>query len=182
VVTPGFIDGHTHMDAQLFWDPLGSCSCWHGVTTAVIGQCGFTLAPSAPDRQDLVILSIERAEDISPVAMAEGIDWSWSTFPEYLDAVDAQPKGINYVANIGHSPLRTFVMGERAFEAKATDDEVAAMQHILVRLHDVEDAPPCDRRWSPGGVAARVVGGAACTGRGARRSRDRRLPARRGPA
>ena len=79
VVSPGFIDGHTHMDAQIFWDELGSCSCWHGVTTVVMGHCGFTLAPARPDERALVVRNLERAEDISGVAMAAGITWTWST-------------------------------------------------------------------------------------------------------
>jgi N-acyl-D-aspartate/D-glutamate deacylase len=126
-VTPGFIDGHTHMDAQVFWDPLGSNSCWHGVTTVVMGNCGFTLAPAASEDRLLVIRSLERAEDISRAAMDAGIEWSWTNFAEYLDAVDRLPKGINYAANIGHSALRTFAMGERAFEQAATEDDLAAM-------------------------------------------------------
>ena len=126
-VTPGFIDGHTHMDAQVFWDPLGSCSCWHGVTTAIMGHCGFTLAPAPAEAKQLVVRNLERAEDISGTAMAAGIDWTWTTFAEYLDAVDRLPKGINYVANVGHSALRTYVMGERAFTDEASPDEVAAM-------------------------------------------------------
>ncbi len=127
VVTPGFIDGHTHLDAQVFWDPLGSCVCWHGVTTAVMGHCGFTLAPSSEADSALVVRNLERAEDISGAAMAAGIPWSWTTFAEYLDAVDRLPKGINYAANIGHSALRTYVMGERAFTEAASPDDLAAM-------------------------------------------------------
>jgi N-acyl-D-aspartate/D-glutamate deacylase len=126
-VTPGFIDGHTHLDAQVFWDPLGRNSCWHGVTTVVMGNCGFTLAPAAKEDRLLVIRSLERAEDMSRAAMEAGIDWSWTTFAEYLDAVDRLPKGLNVAANIGHSALRTFAMGERAFEEQATDDDLAAM-------------------------------------------------------
>jgi N-acyl-D-amino-acid deacylase len=127
VITPGFIDGHTHMDAQVFWDQLGTNSCWHGVTTVVMGHCGFTLAPAAPDARELVVRNLERAEDISGIALAAGIEWQWTTFAEYLDALDRTPKGINYAANIGHSALRTYVMGERAFDGAATDDDVAAM-------------------------------------------------------
>jgi N-acyl-D-aspartate/D-glutamate deacylase len=130
-VTPGFIDGHTHMDAQVFWDPLGANSCWHGVTTVVMGNCGFTLAPAASEDRLLVIRSLERAEDMSRAAMEAGIQWSWTNFAEYLDAVDRLPKGINYAANIGHSALRTFAMGERAFEQEATDDDLAAMRTEL---------------------------------------------------
>ena len=133
IVTPGFIDGHTHMDAQIFWDHLGTCSAWHGTTTAVMGHCGFTLAPAKPDARALVVRNLERAEDISPAAMAAGIDWTWTTFREYLDAIDQLPKGINYAANIGHSALRTYVMGERAFDEASSDADVAAME---VELRD----------------------------------------------
>jgi N-acyl-D-aspartate/D-glutamate deacylase len=131
VVTPGFIDGHTHMDAQVFWDPLGTNSCWHGITTAVMGHCGFSLAPAAPEERHLVVRNLERAEDISGRAMAAGIEWTWTTFAEYLDRVDALPKGINYVANIGHSALRTFAMGERAFVEESTSDDLAVMEREL---------------------------------------------------
>ncbi len=131
VVTPGFIDGHTHMDAQVFWDPRGANSCWHGVTTVVMGNCGFTLAPVRTDARELVVRNLERAEDIDPRALAGGIEWSWETFAEYLDAVDRLPKSIHYAANIGHSALRTFVMGERAFTDAANDDDLAAMEREL---------------------------------------------------
>jgi N-acyl-D-amino-acid deacylase len=131
VVTPGFIDGHTHMDAQVFWDATGSSSCWHGVTSAVMGNCGFTLAPVRSHERALVVRNLERAEDIDPVALAQGIDWSFETFPGYLDAVDRLPKGINFAANIGHSALRTWAMGERAFEQEATDDDLSAMKGQL---------------------------------------------------
>jgi N-acyl-D-aspartate/D-glutamate deacylase len=126
-VTPGFIDGHTHMDAQVFWDATGSSSCWHGVTSAVMGNCGFTLAPVRDDERALVVRNLERAEDIDPVALATGIDWAFETFPEYLDAVDRLPKGINFAANVGHSALRTWAMGERAFEEESDDDDLALM-------------------------------------------------------
>lgn len=127
VVAPGFVDGHTHMDAQVFWDPLGSCSCYHGVTTAVMGNCGFTLAPCKAEEADLVFRNLERAEDLSRDAMLEGIRWSWETFPQFLDAVEALPKGINYAGYIGHSALRTYVMGERAFTDAATEDDTRRM-------------------------------------------------------
>jgi len=128
VVSPGFIDGHTHMDAQVFWDPLGTCSCWHGITSVVMGNCGFTLAPCSEENKLMVIRNLERAEDISPEAMQAGIKWSWTTYPEYLDAVERLPKGINYAAYIGHSALRTYVMGERAFTEEATSDDLDAMK------------------------------------------------------
>jgi N-acyl-D-amino-acid deacylase len=131
VVTPGFIDGHTHMDAQIMWDALGTCSCWHGVTSVVMGNCGFTLAPARAAERHLVVRNLERAEDISADAMAAGIDWTWETFPEYLDTLDRLPKGINYAANVGHSALRTWAMGERAFEEAATEDDLRAMEREL---------------------------------------------------
>ncbi|HEX9819631.1 MAG TPA: amidohydrolase family protein, partial [Methylomirabilota bacterium] len=111
---------HTHMDAQVFWDPLGTCSCWHGVTSVVMGNCGFSLAPCAEKDQHLVVRNLERAEDISAEAMAAGIEWQWTTFPEFLDALERLPKGINYSGYLGHSALRTYVMGERAFDQAAT--------------------------------------------------------------
>ena len=132
VVSPGFIDGHTHMDAQIFWDPIGSCSCWHGVTSVVMGNCGFSLAPCAEKDKLLVIRNLQRAEDISPAAMEAGITkWSWSNFPQYLDAIDSLPKGINYAAYVGHSALRTFVMGERAFTDEAGPEDLQAMKREL---------------------------------------------------
>ena len=131
VVSPGFVDGHTHMDAQIFWDPIGSCSSYHGVTSVVMGNCGFTLAPCKQEDADLVFRNLERAEDLSRDAMLEGIDWTWETLPEFLDTVDDLPKGINYAGYIGHSALRTYTMGERAFEAEANEDEVKHMQALV---------------------------------------------------
>src|SRR5215470_11337570 len=131
VVAPGFIDGHTHMDAQIFWDPLGTCSCWHGITSVVMGNCVFTLAPCAKEDRHLVIRNLQRAEDISLQAMEAGIDWTWTTFPQWLDTLESLPKGINYSGYLGHSALRTYVMGERAFEQRATEDDLAAMEREL---------------------------------------------------
>src|SRR5919204_793880 len=131
VVAPGFIDGHTHMDAQIFWDPFGTCSCWHGITSVVMGNCGFTLAPCSAADKHLVMRNLERAEDINSEAMNAGIDWTWTTFPEFLDRLESLPKGINYAGYIGHSALRTYVMGERAFEKPATEDDLRAMEREL---------------------------------------------------
>src|SRR4029453_12339010 len=101
-VAPGFIEGHCHFDAQLFWDPFATNSSYHGVTTAVMGNCGFTLAPCRPTDEgaDLVIRSIERAEDIYRDDMAAGVPWKWGTFGDYLDAVDATPKSMNYAGYV----------------------------------------------------------------------------------
>ena len=131
VVAPGIIDGHTHMDAQVFWDPLGTSSCWHGITTVVMGNCGFTLAPCAKADKHMVVRNLQRAEDIPPAAMEAGIDWRWTTFPEFLDCLESLPKGINYSGYIGHSALRTYVMGERAFEQPAGEDDLRAMEREL---------------------------------------------------
>jgi len=128
VVTPGFIDGHTHMDAQIFWDPLGTSSCWHGITSVVMGNCGFTLAPCAEENKHLVVRNLQRAEDISPAAMEAGIKWRWTTYPEFLDVLESLPKGINYGGYVGHSAVRTFVMGDRAFERPASEDDLRAME------------------------------------------------------
>ena len=127
VVAPGFIDAHTHMDAQVFWDPIGTCSCWHGVTSVVMGNCGFTIAPCAEKDKALVLRNLERSEEISPAAMDAAVRWSWRTFPEFLDTLGKLPKGINYSTYVGHSALRTYAMGERAFTEKATPDDMRKM-------------------------------------------------------
>jgi N-acyl-D-aspartate/D-glutamate deacylase len=173
VVSPGFIDGHTHMDAQVFWDPLGTCSAYHGVTSVVMGNCGFTLAPCAEKDKHLVVRNLERAEDISGEAMAAGIRWQWTTFPEFLDAVERLPKGINYAGYIGHSALRTYVMGERAFEQAATEDDLRAMERELrhaIRagamgfttsrspIHETPDARPVASRLATWDEVRRLVG------------------------
>ncbi len=127
VVSPGFVDGHTHMDAQIFWDPIGSSSCYQGVTSVVMGNCGFTLAPCREAEADMVFRNLERAEDISRAAMLAGIKWRWESFPEFLDVLEALPKGINYAGYMGHCALRTYVMGQRAFTDEATEDDLAKM-------------------------------------------------------
>jgi N-acyl-D-aspartate/D-glutamate deacylase len=101
------------------------------VTTVVMGNCGFTLAPGSFDQRALVLRNLERAEEIPAASMEQGIEWGWSTFAEYLAVLDRLPMGINYAANIGHSALRTWVMGERAFDGPATDDDLAAMEREL---------------------------------------------------
>ncbi|MDP2376952.1 amidohydrolase family protein [Reyranella sp.] len=127
MVSPGFIDGHTHMDAQVAWDPLGTCSCWHGVTSVIMSNCGFALAPCKPEDRDWYARCLSAVEDIPTEAMAAGIDWSWETFPEYLATVERLPKAINYGMYIGHSALRMYVMGKRALSEKATEDDMTRM-------------------------------------------------------
>jgi len=127
VVAPGFIDGHTHMDAQVAWDRLGSCSCWHGVTSVIMGNCGFALAPCPPEDREWFARCLTAVEDIPTEAMLAGIDWTWETFPEYLATVERLPKAINYGAYIGHSALRMYTMGKRALHEPATADDLARM-------------------------------------------------------
>ena len=127
VVSPGFIDGHTHMDAQVAWDPLGSCSCWHGVTSVIMGNCGFALAPCQPDQREWIARCLEAVEDIPTEAMMAGINWTWETFPEYLGNVDKLPKAINYGAFLGHSALRMYTMGERSLSETASEDDLRRM-------------------------------------------------------
>ncbi|MFP6771582.1 MAG: amidohydrolase family protein [Alphaproteobacteria bacterium] len=127
IVSPGFIDGHTHMDAQVAWDPIGSCSCWHGVTTVLMGNRGFALAPCKPEEREWFARCLEAVEDIPTEAMMAGIDWTWETFPEYLANVEALPKAMNYGAYIGHSALRMYTMGARALEEAANEDDLKAM-------------------------------------------------------
>ena len=172
VVAPGFVDGHTHMDAQIFWDPLGTSSCYHGITTVVMGNCGFTLAPCAAANKHLVIQNLQRAEDISPKAMEAGIEWRWTTYPEFLDVLDTLPKGINYAGYVGHSAVRTYVMGERAFDQAATEDDLQAMERQVRgpairrgRLHHVALPEPRDAGWPARGQSRGGLGRGAAARR-----------------
>ncbi len=184
VVAPGFVDGHTHMDAQVFWDPLGTSSCYHGITTVVMGNCGFTLAPCAAKDKHLVVRNLQRAEDIPPAAMEAGIKWSWTTYPEFLDALEALPKGINYAGYVGHSAIRTFVMGERAFDEPATEDDLQAMERQVrdamragaMGFTTSRSPSPRDARRPPGGEPQGRVGRSATAG--GRDGRAERRPLR----
>ena len=131
IVAPGFIDGHTHMDAQVAWDPLGSCSCWHGVTSVVMGNCGFALAPCKPADKEWFARCLTAVEDIPTEAMLAGIDWNWETFPEYLANVERLPKAINFGTYIGHSALRMYVMGRRALDERANEDDLRHMTYAV---------------------------------------------------
>jgi N-acyl-D-aspartate/D-glutamate deacylase len=131
IVAPGFIDGHTHMDAQVNWDPLGSCSCWHGVTSVVMGNCGFALAPCKPEDREWFARCLTAVEDIPTEAMMAGIDWTWESFPEYFATVERLPKAINYGMYIGHSALRMCAMGRRGLEERANEDDLRAMAHAV---------------------------------------------------
>jgi N-acyl-D-aspartate/D-glutamate deacylase len=127
VVAPGFIDPHTHYDAQLTWDPSASCTSWHGVTTIVTGNCGFTLAPCHPDDRLTLMKMLEYVEGMSLEAMQKGIRWEFETFREYLDALDRLPLWVNVAPLIGHSAVRQFVMRDAAWEREATPEELERM-------------------------------------------------------
>ena len=131
IVAPGFIDGHTHMDAQISWDPLGSCSCWHGVTSVVMGNCGFALAPCQPDQREWIARCLEAVEDIPTESMIAGINWTWESFPEYLDAVEKLPKAINYGAFLGHSAIRMYIMGDRALHEIGSEEDLQRMGSLV---------------------------------------------------
>src|SRR6516165_6012727 len=131
IVAPGFIDGHTHMDAQVNWDPLGSCSCWHGVTSVVMGNCGFALAPCKPEDREWFARCLTAVEDIPTEAMMSGIEWTWESFPEYLATVERLPKALKYGMYIGHSALRMYVMGRCGLEERANEDDLRTVAHAV---------------------------------------------------
>ncbi len=115
-VTPGFIDIHTHYDAQVFWDPALRPSSYHGVTTVVAGNCGFSIAPTRPEHHEVIVRTLENVEDMDPATLMEGIAWEFASFPSYLDAVGKRGTVVNFTAYIGHSALRLYVMGDAAYE------------------------------------------------------------------
>ncbi len=133
VVSPGFVDIHTHYDAQIIWDQLVSCSPWHGVTTVVMGNCGFSVAPTRPMHRDLIMRTLENVEGMSVEALKAGLsmEWPFETFPEYLDAVESRGCAVNVAALLGHTALRMYVMGEDAVELEATAEEIEAQKQIL---------------------------------------------------
>jgi N-acyl-D-aspartate/D-glutamate deacylase len=131
VVSPGFVDVHTHYDAQITWDPLCTPSCWHGVTTVVLGNCGFSLAPCRRGDRDRLLRMLEHVEGMPLESLRTGIHWSWESVPEYLDMLRTTGLGLNVAALAGHSALRVFVMGEAAYDRAATDGEVARMQSLV---------------------------------------------------
>ncbi len=130
VVSPGFVDIHTHYDAQVNWDPEFTSSCWHGVTSVVMGNCGFTLAPCKPEHRDYLMTMLARVEGMSLDALQKGLEWQWGSTGEYLDAIGGR-MGINAACMVGHSTLRYHVMGEASLERKATEEEVRQMQDLL---------------------------------------------------
>jgi N-acyl-D-amino-acid deacylase len=132
VVAPGFIDVHTHYDAQVFWDPDLTPSSFHGVTTVVAGNCGFSIAPVRADGVGILGRTLQHVEDMSFDTLAVGVPWSdFETFPQYLDLVERRGVGLNYACYVGHTAVRLYVMGEAAYERAATDAELAAMQQVV---------------------------------------------------
>ena len=136
VVAPGFIDIHTHYDAQVFWDPALTPSCYHGVTSVIAGNCGFSIAPTRPSHQDLIARTLENVEDMNVDSLAEGIPWDFETFPQYLDSISRRGIALNFGAYIGHTALRLFVIGDEAYERASTEQEVAQMVEVVAEAVD----------------------------------------------
>ena len=130
IVTPGWVDVHTHYDGQVSWDPVMAPSSQHGVTSVVMGNCGVGFAPVRPNAHEFLIELMEGVEDIPGSALVEGISWDWESFPEYLDALEAMPRTIDVGAQIPHAAVRAYVLGERAHEYDVTPDEIAQMVEI----------------------------------------------------
>jgi len=137
LVTPGFVDVHTHYDAQVSWDALISPSCWHGVTTVVMGNCGVGFAPARPEQRDALIALMEGVEDIPGAVLTEGMKWEWESFAEYLNAIERKPHALDIAAQLPHAALRVYVMGERAIQREAaTDADIAEMGRLAAEaLH-----------------------------------------------
>src|ERR1700704_1417542 len=131
VVAPGFIDSHTHYDAQVFWDPALRPSSYQGVTTVVAGNCGFTIAPTRPEHHDVIVRTLENVEDMDAASLTAGIVWDFQTYPEYLELVRSRGTEINFTAYVGHSSVRLYVMGDAAYERAATPEEIDEMCRLV---------------------------------------------------
>ena len=142
IVAPGFVDLHTHYDSQIYWDPWCTISGWHGVTSVVIGNCGFGFAPVREDEQERAMLSMSRNEAVPLESMQEGMPWGWETYPEFLDSIERTPKGVNVLSYVGLNPLMAYVMGLEAAKSRpATVDEREEMCRLL---EEALDARACD--------------------------------------
>jgi N-acyl-D-aspartate/D-glutamate deacylase len=131
IVAPGFIDLHTHYDAQVFWDPALTPSCFHGVTSVIAGNCGFSLAPTRPEHRETIARTLQNVEDMNVESLTAGIPWDFESFPDYLASVGRRGTLLNYGAYLGHTALRLFVMGDAAYERAATPDEIERMCAVL---------------------------------------------------
>lgn len=131
VLAPGFIDPHTHYDAQITWDPDLTPSSWHGITTVILGNCGFGIAPTHPADRDLMARTLENVEGMSYDALAAGVDWAFETYPDYLDYLEAASKRLNVASYIGHTPVRRYVLRSDAAQREASDDELAQMKALV---------------------------------------------------
>ncbi|MFI5041781.1 MAG: amidohydrolase family protein [Acidimicrobiales bacterium] len=136
-VTPGFIDIHTHFDAQVFWDPALRPSSYHGVSTVVAGNCGFSIAPCRPEHHDVIVRTLENVEGMDAATLSAGIAWEFETFPEYLESVRRRGTILNFTAYIGHTALRLYVMGDAAYERAATAEEIDRMCELVREALDV---------------------------------------------
>src|SRR6266481_7053199 len=133
LVTPGWVDVHTHYDGQAMWDPLLGPSCWHGVTTTMFGNCGVGFAPVRPQHRGALMELMEGVEEIPGVVLTDGLTWEWETFPDFLDALERRPRAIDIAAQIAHHPLRVYVMGDRAIRLEAAKaDDIAEMRRLTI--------------------------------------------------
>jgi N-acyl-D-aspartate/D-glutamate deacylase len=132
LVTPGFVDIHTHLDAQICWDPLATSPCWHGVTSVVMGNCGVTFAPCKPEDREFLARLMESVEDIPSKSILTGLRWDWESYGEYLSAIEKLPKGVNVGGMVGHCAVRWWAMGKRSLEQKhAGEDDIASMRELV---------------------------------------------------
>ncbi len=184
VVAPGFVDIHTHYDAQILWDRMLTISPWHGVTTVVMGNCGFGVAPTRADHRNMILRTLEKVEGMSLSALEAGLgnDWPFETFPEYMDALEHRGMAVNVGVLAGHTPIRTYVMGEDAVtRSEANAEEIGAMQAIVAEAmeagalgfatshaatHHGYDGNPVPSRLAPFEEIDALVGAMAESGRG----------------
>jgi len=161
LVTPGWVDVHTHYDGQAMWDPLLAPSCWHGVTTVMFGNCGVGFAPVKKHHRNALMDLMEGVEEIPNPVLAAGLTWEWETFPQFMDALERRPRAIDIAAQAAHLPLRVYVMGDRAVRREpATPEDIAEMRRLTIEAlqcgafgfttsrtdsHKTPAASPCPR-------------------------------------
>ncbi len=180
-VAPGFIDIHTHYDAQVFWDPALRPSSYQGVTTVIAGNCGFTIAPTRPEHHDVIVRTLENVEDMDAATLTAGIVWDFETYPEYLELVRSRGTEINFTAYVGHSSVRLYVMGDAAYERAATPEEIDEMCRLVIEAiaagaagfstsfaytHRGVDGKPVPSRFAERDEVAALFTAAGRTGKG----------------